>query len=95
MPTVVNKRDKKTGKPLYTEQGIPKLIELFNPKEKGAYHAKRAKAGSTYVDKNGEVRYYTDVQRAKSRGFLNALSMQSKIFKKSNPDYIRIKDRKN
>lgn len=94
MARVVQKKVKETGEIFLDKNGQPKMITLYDPKEKFDYHTKRAKNGSSYIDRNGKERYYTDVQRAKSRGFLNALTMQSKIFSKSNPDYVRVKDRK-
>lgn len=60
----------------------------YSMKEKNAYHSMRAKTGSINPKTN---KPFSDVARARSRGWLSARKEQSELFKLQNPHYQKKK----
>jgi hypothetical protein len=53
----------------------------FSLLEKFKYRAKNSKKGSTYTDKNGEVKPYSDFKRGEMVGKNKAYAEQNRMYK--------------
>jgi len=70
------------------KNGVPREGTAYTMQEKLQYHSERAKNGSVNP-KTGK--HYSDVQRAKSRGYLTKASDDAKVFNLKKADKERKK----